>query len=136
MSNTLKRLIREKQRAYNQARHYHRDTDWLEYKSLQKEVIHKLKYQHKSYVTNLISSSNNKKSLWHYLKNRKQDGTLINPHNGHIITDPTENANVLNIHFKSIFTIDNIISTIQNKGPPVQPSLPKLTSLNKEFLTS
>ena len=79
-------------------------------------------------MTNLISSSNNKKSLWHYLKTRKQDsngiGTLINPHNGHIITDPNEKANVLNNHFKSIFTIDNNISTIPYKGPPVHPSLP------------
>lgn len=127
MSNTLKRLIRKKQRVYNQARCYHRDTDWLEYKSLQKEVNHELKYQHKSYVTNLISSSNNKKSLWHYLKTQKQDsngiGTLINPHNGHIITDPTEKANVLNNHFKCIFTIDDNVSTIPDKGPSVHPPL-------------
>ena len=127
MSNTLKRLIRKKQKVYNRARCYHRDTDWLEYKSLQKEVNHKLKYQHKSYVTNLISSSNNKKSLWHYLKTRKQDsngiGTLINPHKSHIITDPKEKANVLNNHFKSIFAIDDNVSTIPDKGPSVHPSL-------------
>ena len=60
-------------------------------------------------------------------KNRKQDsndiGTLINPHNSHIITDPTKKANVLNNRFKSIFTIDNNISTIPDKGPSVHPSL-------------
>ena len=56
------------QRVYNRAWRHHRENDCLEYKSLQKEVDHKLKLQHKSYVTNLISASNNKKPLWHYLK--------------------------------------------------------------------
>ena len=63
MSTALKRLIRKKQRVYNHARHFHRKNDWSEYKSLQKEVDQKLKYQHKSYISNLISASNNKKSL-------------------------------------------------------------------------
>ena len=72
MSNALKRLIRKKQRVYNRARCHHRNANWSEYKSLQKEVNRKLKHQHKSYVMNLISTSSNKKSLWHYLKTRKQ----------------------------------------------------------------
>ena len=128
MTSTLKRLIRKKQRVYNRARRYHRDTDWSEYKSLQKEVNFKLKHQHKSYVTNLISSTNNKKSLWHYLKGRKQEnngiGALIHPQSGHVITDPIEKATVLNNQFKSVFTADDDSTTIPNKGPSTHPSLP------------
>ena len=36
MTATLKRLIRKKQRVYNCARRYSRESDWLEYKSLKK----------------------------------------------------------------------------------------------------
>ncbi|XP_065886047.1 uncharacterized protein [Dysidea avara] len=127
MSTTLKRLIRKKQRVYNRARHHHRENDWLEYKSLQKEVDHKLKHQHKSYVTNLISASNNKKPLWHYLKTRKQGNcgisTLKDPQSSHTLTDPFDKANILNQHFKSVFTIEDT-STIPDKGPSLFPSLP------------
>ena len=68
-----------------------------------------------------------KKSLWHYLKSRKQEnsgiGTLINPQNGHSITNPIEKATILNEQFKSIFTIDDS-SSIPDKGPSVHPTLP------------
>ena len=128
MSSTLKRLIRKKQRLYNRARRYHRDTDWSEYKLMQKEVNFKLKHQHKTYVTNLVSSSHNRKSLWHYLKTRKQDnngiGTLIHPENGNALIHPIERATVLNDHFKSVFTTDDDSSTIPDKGPSLHPSLP------------
>ena len=98
MSTALKRLIRKKQRVYNRARRFHRENDWSEYKLLQKEVDQKLKHQHKSYISNLISASNNKKSLWHYLKTKRQGNcginTLKNPQDGHTVTDPLKKANI------------------------------------------
>jgi len=69
LSSDPKRLIRKKERVYRIAKQYCQDSDWIEYTSLQKEVGHKLKYQHKSYLTNLTSlPSNNKKALWRYIK--------------------------------------------------------------------
>ena len=95
---------------------------------LQKEVDQKLKHQHKSYISNLISASNNKKSLWHYLKTKRQGNcgisTLKNPQDGHTVTDPLEKANILNQHFKSVFTTDDN-TTIHDKGPSLFPSLPQ-----------
>ena len=128
LSSALKRLIRKKQRVYRRAKRYCRDSDWNEYKSLQKEIDHKLKYQHKSYLTNLTSSpDSNKKSLWHYIKSRKQENngisTLINPINGHIITNPVEKTDTLNQHFQSVFTSEDN-SNIPDKGPSLFPSLP------------
>ena len=80
------------------------------------------------YVTNLVSSSHNRKSLWHYLKTRKQDNddisTLIHPKNGNALTDPIEKEAVLNDHFKSGFTTDDNSSTIPDKGPSLHPSIP------------
>jgi len=52
LSPALKWLIRKKQRVYRKAKQYRRDEDWCEYKNLQKEVDHNLKFQHKSYLTN------------------------------------------------------------------------------------
>ena len=62
-------------------------------------------------MTNLVSSSHNRKSLWYYLKTREQGndgiGTLIHPENGNALTDPIEKATVLNDHFKSVVTTDD-----------------------------
>lgn len=77
MSAALERLIRKKQRVYNCARCYFCENDWLEYKSLKKEIDHKLKYQHKTYLIDIISSPENKKSLWQYIKAKCQDHTDI-----------------------------------------------------------
>ena len=65
MSATLKRLIRKKQWVYNKARLFRCETDWAYYKQLKKEVKNMLKSQHKTYLMNTISSSSNKKPLWH-----------------------------------------------------------------------
>jgi len=94
---------------------------------LQKEVDHKLKHQHKSYITNLISAPNNRKPLWHYLINCKQGNygisTLNDPQSGHTVTEAIDKANILNQHFKSVFTSENT-TTIPNKGPSLFSSLP------------
>ena len=93
-----------------------------------KKVDNKLKYQHKSYLSNLISAPNsNKKLLWHYIKSRKQENsggisTLKEPFNGQIVTDSLGKANILNQHFQSIFTTED--NNIPDKGPSLFPSLP------------
>ena len=72
----------------------------------------------------LQPSSTNRKSLWHYLKSRKQDNNgLIDPHDGSILTDPFDKATILNNHFKSVFSTDDD-SSIPEKGPSQYSSLP------------
>ena len=127
MSAPLKRLIRKKQRVYNKARLSCREADWLQYKALKREVKHMLKSQHKNYLMDMISSPNNKKPLWHYIKAQRQEhtgiSTLKDPTSGHTITDPAEKANALNEHFKSVFTVEDN-ETVPNKGISLYPSLP------------
>ena len=36
-----------------------------------------LKHKHRAYITNIISSSNNNKLFWKYIKAKKQDNTGI-----------------------------------------------------------
>ena len=111
---------------YNHARHYSRESDWLEYKLLQKDIDRKLKYQHKTYLTDMISSPDNKKPLWRYIKNKRQDhtgiSTLKDPENGQPITNPASKADILNQHFKSVFTTEDR-SNIPDKGSSPYPSI-------------
>ena len=69
MSIPLKRLIKKKQRVYNHAKLFQRESDWEEYKNLQSEVRQSLRYAHQQYVTNILNSTDssvNKKLFWHY----------------------------------------------------------------------
>ena len=71
-----------------------------------------LKPHHKTYLMNMISSpSNNNKPLWHYIKSQRKEhtanGTLKTSNIDHMITDPSEKANILNKHFESVFTVEN-----------------------------
>ena len=56
----------------------------------------------------MISSPNNKKLLWHYIKAQRQEHTGIGTLNiDHIITDQAEKENILNKQFESVFTVED-----------------------------
>jgi len=87
---------------------------------------------------NLVSGTNNKKPLRHYIKSWKQDNNgisaLKDPINGHIVTDPVEKANTLNQQFHSVFTSEHN-NDIPEKTHLCFLQYPLLKSLNKEFIT-
>ena len=60
----------------------------------------------------MISSPDNKKSLWQYIKAKRQDhtgiSTLKSPVNGEPISDSSSKADILNQYFKSVFTVEGI----------------------------
>ena len=64
MSVSLKWLIRKKLRVYNKARLPCCEADWLHYKALKKEVKHMLKYHHKDYLMDMISSPKKVRNLY------------------------------------------------------------------------
>jgi len=140
MSATLKRMIRKKQRVFNCAQCYQRECDWREYKFLRKEVNCLLKHQHKTYQTNMVSTNSNK-LLRRYVKSQRQDKTGItaskDPTNNQITTDAAGRANILNNHFKLVFTVESNES-FPNKGPsPIHIQLYLISlSLRKEFIIS
>ena len=61
------------------------------------------------------------KNFWHYIEGKRQDsigiGTLKNQ-SGNIVTDPSEKAEILNNHFKSVLTIEDTTS-IPDKSLPI-----------------
>jgi len=75
----------------------------------------------------MISSPDNKKPLWRYIKAKRQDytgiiSTLKDPDNGQPIPDPASKADVLNQQFKSAFTAEDR-SNILDKGSSLYPSI-------------
>ena len=109
---------------YNRAKLYHREEDWTEYKSLQKQINHMLKLQHKSYIANIISSSNDKKPFWRYIKTKRQDKVGINilkTTDGEVITNSLEKANILNQYFKSIFISEDSVTFPHKSNSPYPP---------------
>jgi len=75
-------------------------------------------------------STNSNKLLWQFVKSQRQDKTgvtaLKDPTNGHITTDAAGRANILNNHFKSVFTVESNES-FPNKGPSPYPTIPTFT---------
>ena len=68
-----------------------------------------LKHKHRAYVTNIISSSNDNKLFWRYIKAKQQDTTGITTlkgPDGEAVTESIDKANILNEHFKSTFTTE------------------------------
>ena len=125
MTTALKRQIQKRNRVYKRARRFNRDSDWLEYKELKKQVAQACKHGHKIYLNNIITSSNSTKPLWRYIKARRQEkigiSTLKSP-NGDTVTDPTKMADILNNHFHSVFTVEQDNST-PCKGPSLYPTM-------------
>ena len=103
----------KKQRVYNQAKHFQHESDWKEYKNLQREVQQLLCHFHQQYITNIMNTSNrsiNSKPFWHYIKSKRQDRTgigTLKSTDGRAVTTPVKKAELLNKQFKSVFTTDN-----------------------------
>jgi len=107
MTTELTHLIRRKKRVYNRAKCYKHNSDWSEYKDLQRKVRHMLKHNHRAYITSIISSSNTNKLFWKYMKVKKQDNSgipILHGPNGEVITESTYKAYVLSENFRSVFT--------------------------------
>ena len=116
-TNSLKRLIRKKQKLYNKARE---SGNWDEYKRHQKFCKREIKQAEWSYINSIINDgidNKNNKSFWKYIKSKKQDNIGIAPLklNNKLVCDSKLKANILINQFKSIFT------------PRTKDKLPQLT---------
>ena len=66
------------------------------------------------------------KRFWHYIKGKRQDNigiSALKSQSGNIVTESSEKAQILNNHFKSVFTIEDT-SCIPDKGVSPYPSIP------------
>ena len=100
----------------------------MEYETLQHRVRNLLRSSHYNYLHNAINSSSdtaNCKSFWRYIKSKRQDftgiGSLKAP-NGDVATEPFDKAEILNNHFKSVFTLEDQHS-VPDMGTSPYPSI-------------
>ena len=66
------------------------------------------------------------KRFWHYIKGKCQDNigiSVLKSQSGNIVTESSEKAQILNNHFKLVFTIEDT-SCIPDKGISPYPSIP------------
>ena len=83
MTNTVRRMIRKKQRLYNKAKRTGREEDWKVFKSLTKAIKAKLAKAHNEYVLGLldikesddeiVQSYSVSKKLWSYIRSKRKD---------------------------------------------------------------
>ena len=109
LNNSIKRMIRKKQRLYNKAKRTGNATDWRNFKIIRKQIKSQLTTAHDEYVADLLSFSKdystNKpvptKRFWSYIKSKKSHDVGIGPlkENGVEITDSIGKANLLSQQF-------------------------------------
>ena len=85
-----------------------------------------------THINNLISPDNstNPKRLYNYIKNQRkyQSGIpQLQDKDGFIRSDSQTKANILNQHFQSVFTQNEDISTIPDKGTSPHPRMQHIT---------
>ena len=85
-----------------------------------------------THINNLISPDNstNPKRLYSYIKNQRKDQSGIQQlqdKDGFIRSDSLTKANILNQHFQSVFTQNEDISTIPDKGISPHPLMQHIT---------
>lgn len=103
----LKKLHRNKIKAYNRAKRYKDTLHWDFYKNIQKTFQKEMRQaETKHTATFLTDNKLNHKKFYSFFKSRKQDSTGITTllHNNSLVTHPQDKATALNTQFQSVFT--------------------------------
>ena len=123
---TLKAKMCQRKSIYNTAKHLQTDNAWSKYCKLKNEINKEIKEAHEKYQRNLFDSDDNNKCFWKYVKQLCKDniGVPTLKHNNQVITEPKEKAYVLNKHFDSIFTDEDLYipkcdDNIYGSVPPI-----------------
>ena len=129
ITTEIKRITRRKQRAYNRARNQPTTSrEHRKYIDIQRQTKQLCKSAYNTYINNLIAPDNttNTKRLYSYIKNKINDQTGIQQlkgADGLIRSDSHSKANIINQHFKTVFTQDEDITTIPDKGISPHPQM-------------
>ena len=108
IQTSLKRLSRQKRRAWAKAKTSNSPVDWEKYEEIKKKTQRENRRAYESHVNTLISEDSNK-ALWKYIKSRKCDpvGVASLRHENTTHTENVDKANALNRQFCSVFTSEN-----------------------------
>ncbi|XP_041457324.1 uncharacterized protein LOC121409459 [Lytechinus variegatus] len=129
VNRKVKRLSRQKQRAYNKARSYcgpRKARMWEKFISLKRKTQKACKEAYETYINNIICPDlrSNPKRFWSYISSKRCDSNGISPlrgPTGATFTSSKDKAN-LNDQFSSVFNnVDEDREPIPNLGPSPYP---------------
>lgn len=132
VNRKVKRLSRQKQRAYNKARSSHgprKARMWEKFILLKRRTQKACKEAYETYINNIICPDlrSNPKRFWSYISSKRCDSNGISPlrgPTGATFTSSKDKANLLNDQFSSVFNhVDEDKETIPNLGPSPYPHL-------------
>ena len=134
----IKRLIRQKQRRYNTAKRYRRESDSQNYKEIRTQIHKKLRDEHRKYVvrlleidpsddTNLHTNAKITKRFWSYVKSKRKDASgisVLKRMDGTEATDAQEKATILNDQYQHVFTKeDPSLPALEESDVPTIPKI-------------
>ena len=126
VNTNIKRLAKQKQRAYKQAK---QNQKWERYRSLKSELQRSCRQAHDEYVNNLITDagSSAKKTLWTYVKSKRNDKVGVYPlkKDGQTYSDSKPQADILNDQFSSVFTTEPD-NSLPRLGLSPYPTIPDI----------
>ena len=112
LNKQIKKDMKVHKRLYNKAKRSNIEHDWDVYSKMKNFMNNKLKDAHNNYYRGLFdtSFSDNRRQFWKYIRARCQDKydiptLFIDDQPVHSAKDK---ANVLNSHFKSVFTEEKL----------------------------
>jgi len=123
----LKRLSRQKYRAWKKAKRSKKSNDWKRYKKLKKQTQVANRKAYFSYVSDMVSDSSDRKKLWRLIKNKKRDQTGVAPlkSDGLTYSGGADKAEILNKQFCSVFTAEDI-NDMPDKGNSLHKNKPDI----------
>ena len=111
INGTIKKLSRQKYRAFNRAIHTESEReserDWRYYRKLKKAARFECKRAYRTYLNDICNEDQNNKKFWAFIKSRRCDRSGVAPlrRNGTTSNDSKAQANILNDQF--VFTNEN-----------------------------
>ncbi len=108
INKDVKRITRQKKKAFKKARKTKSEKDQKRYKSLKRASQKACKQAYSSYVHDIISPDlkGNPKKFYSYIKSKKCDNIGVSPlknTDGLTYSDNKTKANILNNQFSSVF---------------------------------
>ena len=128
----IRRLARQKQRAFRKARRTGSNKVWLRTKELERCTQSECKSAYNNYVSDMITGDSTCKKLYSFIKGKKCDSSGIVPlkEDGVLHFDPKRKAELLNKQFSSVFTTEGD-SDIPDMGQSNTPDAPDITVKEK-----
>ena len=135
ITNYIRKLIKKQNTLYKAYKTSKSTEAYNNFKKLKHLSQTELRNSYWRYINNLILPAeedsqypSSQKKLWSHIKNLRRDSTGIASlqSNGNPVTDSFDKAELLNQHFKSVFT-NEPATDLPDKGPSPHPIMPEIS---------